>query len=83
MLDPHVLMIYVSGHVKYTAIDFSPWPLHSSTLYDDREHVSTYKWYEEVCGRGPAGLLPRMILGVWMLAMTQLNEGVVGMRQTK
>ncbi|KAL4891213.1 general substrate transporter [Aspergillus ambiguus] len=39
----------------------------------DREHVSTYKWYEILSGKGPSGLLRRMVLGAWMLAMTQLS----------
>jgi MFS family permease len=39
----------------------------------DREHVSTYKWHEVLSGKGPPGLLRRMVLGAWMLAMTQLS----------
>jgi hypothetical protein len=39
----------------------------------DREQVSMYKWYEILTGHGPPGLLRRILLGAWMLAMTQLS----------
>ncbi|CAL5874185.1 uncharacterized protein PFLUO_LOCUS8473 [Penicillium psychrofluorescens] len=39
----------------------------------EREQASTYKWYTILAGKGPAGLLRRIILGAWMLAMTQLS----------
>ncbi|KAK0272889.1 hypothetical protein LTR35_012559 [Friedmanniomyces endolithicus] len=39
----------------------------------DREHVNTYSWWQLVSGRGPPGLLRRMILGAWMQAMNQVS----------
>lgn len=39
----------------------------------EREHASTYTWYQILSGKGPVGVLRRMILGAWMLAMTQLS----------
>ncbi|KAF2455814.1 sugar transporter STL1 [Lineolata rhizophorae] len=39
----------------------------------DREHVSTYSWWQLITGRGPSGLLRRMILGAWMQAMNQIS----------
>lgn len=39
----------------------------------DKEQTNTHKWYKVISGRGPPGLLRRMILGAWMLAMTQLS----------
>lgn len=42
----------------------------------DREHVSTYSWWQLVTGRGPSGVLRRMILGAWMQAMNQIS-GIV------
>ncbi|OQN97487.1 hypothetical protein B0A48_16640 [Cryoendolithus antarcticus] len=38
----------------------------------DREHVNTYSWWQLITGRGPSGLLRRMILGAWMQAMNQV-----------
>ncbi|KAK6410539.1 hypothetical protein LTR95_018196 [Oleoguttula sp. CCFEE 5521] len=39
----------------------------------DREHVNTYSWWQLITGRGPPGLLRRMILGAWMQAMNQVS----------
>ncbi|KAF2117652.1 sugar transporter STL1 [Lophiotrema nucula] len=39
----------------------------------DREHVNTYTWWELLTGKGPSGVLRRMILGAWMQAMNQIS----------
>ncbi len=39
----------------------------------DREHVTTYSWWQLLSGRGPSGVLRRMILGAWMQAMNQIS----------
>ncbi|ORY08947.1 hexose carrier protein [Clohesyomyces aquaticus] len=39
----------------------------------DREHLSTYTWSQLLSGRGPSGVLRRMILGAWMQAMNQIS----------
>ncbi|KAL2014737.1 hypothetical protein VTN00DRAFT_2262 [Thermoascus crustaceus] len=39
----------------------------------DREHVTTYTWWQLLMGRGPAGVLRRMVLGAWMQAMNQIS----------
>ena len=39
----------------------------------DREHVNTYTWWQLITGRGPAGILRRMILGAWMQVMNQIS----------
>ena len=39
----------------------------------DREHVNSYSWWELVRGKGPSGVLRRMILGAWMQAMNQIS----------
>lgn len=39
----------------------------------DREHVNSYTWWQLITGRGPAGVLRRMILGAWMQAMNQIS----------
>lgn len=39
----------------------------------DREHMNTYSWWELLSGRGPSGVLRRMILGAWMQAMNQIS----------
>lgn len=39
----------------------------------DREHVNTYSWWQLLTGRGPAGVLRRMILGAWMQAMKYVS----------
>lgn len=38
----------------------------------DREHASTYTWWQLVSGKGPSGVVRRMILGAWMQAMNQV-----------
>jgi hypothetical protein len=40
----------------------------------DREHFNTYSWWQLVTGRGPSGVLRRMILGAWMQAMNQVSN---------
>ncbi|KAF2690891.1 general substrate transporter [Lentithecium fluviatile CBS 122367] len=39
----------------------------------DREHMNTYTWGELLSGKGPSGVLRRMILGAWMQAMNQIS----------
>jgi len=39
----------------------------------DREHVNSYSWWQLLTGRGPSGVLRRMILGAWMQAMNQIS----------
>ncbi|KAK5136393.1 hypothetical protein LTR08_003519 [Meristemomyces frigidus] len=39
----------------------------------DREHLNTYSWRQLLSGRGPSGVLRRMILGAWMQAMNQVS----------
>ncbi|KAJ9193238.1 hypothetical protein DTO164E3_6844 [Paecilomyces variotii] len=39
----------------------------------DREHMTTYTWWQLLTGRGPAGVLRRMILGAWIQSMNQLS----------
>lgn len=39
----------------------------------DKEHMSTYSWWELFSGHGPSGVLRRMILGAWMQAMNQIS----------
>lgn len=39
----------------------------------DREHLNTYSWWQLLSGRGPSGVLRRMILGAWMQAMNQVS----------
>lgn len=39
----------------------------------DREQVNSYSWFQLVRGRGPSGVLRRMILGAWMQAMNQIS----------
>ncbi|KAK3726075.1 hypothetical protein LTR37_000223 [Vermiconidia calcicola] len=39
----------------------------------DREHLNTFTWWQLITGRGPAGVLRRMILGAWMQAMNQIS----------
>lgn len=40
----------------------------------DREQVNTYSWWQLLTGRGPSGVLRRMLLGAWMQAMNQVSE---------
>jgi hypothetical protein len=39
----------------------------------DREHLNTYTWWQLVSGKGPSGVLRRMILGAWMQVMNQVG----------
>ena len=39
----------------------------------DREHLNSFTWMQLVTGRGPSGVLRRMILGAWMQAMNQVS----------
>jgi hypothetical protein len=39
----------------------------------DREHMNTYTWRQLLTGKGPSGVLRRMILGAWMQAMNQIS----------
>ncbi|KAG0652492.1 Sugar transporter STL1 [Hyphodiscus hymeniophilus] len=39
----------------------------------DREHMNTYTWGQLLTGKGPSGVLRRMILGAWMQAMNQIS----------
>jgi len=39
----------------------------------DREAMDTYTWWQLLTGKGPAGVLRRMILGAWMQAMNQIS----------
>lgn len=39
----------------------------------DKEHAQTYSWWKLITGRGPSGVLRRMILGAWMQAMNQIS----------
>jgi MFS family permease len=39
----------------------------------DREHMITYTWMQLLCGKGPSGVLRRMLLGAWMQAMNQIS----------
>lgn len=35
--------------------------------------MNTYTWSELLSGKGPSGVLRRMILGAWMQAMNQIS----------
>jgi hypothetical protein len=39
----------------------------------DREHATTYSWWQLITGRGPSGVVRRMLLGAWMQAMNQIS----------
>ncbi|PGH20429.1 hypothetical protein AJ80_03575 [Polytolypa hystricis UAMH7299] len=39
----------------------------------DRENMNSYSWVQLVTGKGPSGVLRRMILGAWMQAMNQIS----------
>jgi hypothetical protein len=39
----------------------------------DREHMNTYTWVQLLTGKGPSGVLRRMVLGAWMQAMNQIS----------
>lgn len=34
----------------------------------DKEYSTTYTWWKLITGRGPAGVVRRMILGAWMVS---------------
>jgi hypothetical protein len=40
----------------------------------DREHMNTYPWWQLLSGKGPSGVLRRMILGAWMQVMNQVGK---------
>lgn len=48
----------------------------------DREHMNTYTWGQLLSGKGPSGVLRRMILGAWMQAMNQIS-GMMAMIWTE
>jgi hypothetical protein len=39
----------------------------------DRESAVKYTWWQLLTGRGPSGVVRRMILGAWMQAMNQIS----------
>ncbi|KAK5942210.1 hypothetical protein PMZ80_006165 [Knufia obscura] len=39
----------------------------------DKEYANTYTWWQLLTGKGPAGVVRRMILGAWMQAMNQIS----------
>ena len=39
----------------------------------DKEHANTYSWWQLITGRGPSGVVRRIILGAWMQAMNQIS----------
>jgi hypothetical protein len=39
----------------------------------DKEYAVSYSWLQIITGRGPAGVLRRMILGAWMQASNQIS----------
>jgi MFS family permease len=39
----------------------------------DKEYKETYTWWQLATGKGPAGVVRRMILGAWMQAMNQIS----------
>lgn len=39
----------------------------------DREHLNTYTWRQLLSGKGPSGVLRRMLLGAFMQAMNQVS----------
>ncbi len=46
----------------------------------DREHMNTYTWWQLLSGKGPNGVLRRMLLGAWMQAMNQISGINVGVK---
>ncbi len=40
----------------------------------DREHLNSFTWWQLLSGRGPAGVLRRMILGAGMQMMNQASS---------
>ena len=39
----------------------------------DKEYAVSYSWLQIITGKGPAGVLRRMILGAWMQASNQIS----------
>lgn len=39
----------------------------------DKEYAVSYSWFQIITGRGPAGVLRRMLLGAWMQASNQVS----------
>ncbi|KAH8657712.1 MFS transporter [Xylariales sp. PMI_506] len=39
----------------------------------DTEYAVSYSWWQLLTGKGPAGVVRRMILGAWMQAMNQIS----------
>lgn len=39
----------------------------------DKEYAVSYSWFQIITGKGPAGVLRRMILGAWMQASNQIS----------
>lgn len=39
----------------------------------DREHLTTYTWWQLLSGKGPSGVLRRMLLGAYMQVMNQIS----------
>lgn len=39
----------------------------------DKEYAVSYTWWQLITGRGPAGVVRRMILGAWMQTMNQIS----------
>jgi hypothetical protein len=39
----------------------------------DREHLNTYTWWQLLSGKGPSGVLRRMLLGAYMQVMNQIS----------
>ena len=39
----------------------------------DKEYSTTVTWWQLITGKGPAGVLRRMMLGAWMQAMNQIS----------
>ena len=43
----------------------------------DRENVNSYTWWQLLSGRGPSGLLRRMLLGAIMQRMNQISGKLI------
>ena len=43
----------------------------------DRENVNSYTWWQLLSGRGPSGLLRRMLLGAIMQMMNQISGKLI------
>lgn len=44
----------------------------------DHEQMNSYSWWQLITGRGPSGVMRRMILGAWMQIMNQISGINVG-----